>query len=259
MSKHRHKYQHTRGRIMDMVESLEVGDALPPERSLCEAFEISRVTLRRALDELAREGYLVRRQGSGTFVARPKVTQPLTLSSFSEDMRRRGLEPGGRVLSTGRVSAGARLGRRMDVSPETGLLEVARLRLADGEPMAIETLYSPLELLPGIREGDLKDSSFYALLQERYGVEIGSGVQTIEPTVTNEEESQALQVPPRSPAFLFERTTRSAGGEVVEFVRSVYRGDRYKIMTELPPPGEPASVTVSGTSRPEIGTGGEGV
>ncbi|MDN5697844.1 MAG: GntR family transcriptional regulator, partial [Rubrobacter sp.] len=72
METHRHKYQHIRGRIMDMVESLEVGEALPPERSLCEMFEVSRVTLRRALDELAREGYLVRRQGSGTFVARPK-------------------------------------------------------------------------------------------------------------------------------------------------------------------------------------------
>lgn len=219
-----------------MVESLEVGEALPPERSLCEMFEVSRVTLRRALDELAREGYLVRRQGSGTFVARPKITQPLTLSSFSEDMRRRGFEPGSRTISTATVSAGARLGRRLEVSPEAGLLEVTRLRLADGESMAIETLYAPLELLPGIAEEDLTDFSFYELLQERYGIEIGSGVQTIEPTVTNEEESQALEVPLHSPAFLFERTTRSEDGRVLEFVRSIYRGDRYRITAELPPP-----------------------
>ena len=158
-----------------MVESLEVGEALPPERSLCEAFGVSRVTLRRALDELAREGYLVRRQGSGTFVARPKITQPLTLSSFSEDMRRRGFTPGSRTISTATVSAGARLGRRIEVSPEAGLLEVTRLRLADWESMAIETLYAPLELLPGIADEDLTDFSFYELLQERYGVEIGSG------------------------------------------------------------------------------------
>lgn len=233
---HRHKYQHIRGRIMDMAGSLEVGEALPPERGLCEVFGVSRVTLRRAVDELAREGYLVRRQGSGTFVARPKITQPLTLSSFSEDMRRRGFMPSSRTLSAGTVSAGARLGRRLEVSPEAELLEVSRLRLADGESMAIETLYSPRELLTGLAEDELTDFSFYDLLQKRYGVVVGSGVQTIEPTVTNGEESETLAVPLHSPAFLFERTTRSEDGRVLEFVRSIYRGDRYRITAELPPP-----------------------
>jgi len=91
-------------------------------------------------------------------------------------------------------------------------------------------------LVPGLTATDLEDHSFYALLRERYGIVIDGGIQTIEPTVTNEEESAALGVPLHSPAFLFERITRNGGGEVVEYVRSIYRGDRYRLVTELSGP-----------------------
>jgi GntR family transcriptional regulator len=98
--------------------------------------------------------------------------------------------------------------------------------------MAIETLHVPQKLVPGLTRKDFDNTSFYDLLTDRYGIEIVGGVQTIEPTVTNEEESEALGVPLHSPAFQFERTTRSSD-EIVEFVRSIYRGDRYKLVTEL--------------------------
>jgi GntR family transcriptional regulator len=88
-------------------------------------------------------------------------------------------------------------------------------------------------LVPGISARDLEVLSFYELLENRYGITIVGGLQTIEPTVTNEEESEALGVPLHSPAFVFERTTRSASGEIVEYVRSLYRGDRYRLVTEL--------------------------
>ena len=110
-----------------------------------------------------------------------------------------------------------------------------RLRLADNETMAIETLHVPQTLVPGLTAEDLDGGSFYELLRERYGVSIEGGVQTIEPTVTNEEESSALGVPLHSPAFLFERTTKADNGTVVEFVRSIYRGDRYVLATSLSP------------------------
>jgi GntR family transcriptional regulator len=110
---------------------------------------------------------------------------------------------------------------------------IKRVRLADHETMAIETLHVRESLVPGLTAADLEQSSFYDILQERFGIEIVGGLQTIEPTVTNEEESDALGVPLHSPAFLFERTTRSAAGEIVEYVRSLYRGDRYKLVTEL--------------------------
>jgi GntR family transcriptional regulator len=118
-----------------------------------------------------------------------------------------------------------------------------RLRLADRETMAIETLHVREALVPGLTAGDLEGGSFYELLRTRYGIVISGGVQTIEPTVTNEEESQALGVPLHSPAFLFERVTRSQRDELVEFVHSIYRGDRYRLVTDLtavPSPRRPA-------------------
>ena len=99
--------------------------------------------------------------------------------------------------------------------------------------------------------------SFYELLSKRYGIEIVGGVQTIEPTVTNEEESEALGVPLHAPAFQFERTTRAEGGVIVEFVRSIYRGDRYRLVTEFSrrdrPNGGPVLVPRDGSLVPERG------
>jgi len=226
------KQSHARQQVLDMIERLGIGNAIPSERQLSSDLGVSRLTVRAALDELAREGYVVRRRGSGTYVQHPKVSQDLTMTSFSEDMRRRGLEPGSRTLSLTTTLAGARLGRFLQVSPSEPILVAKRLRLADGEAMAIETLHIPEALAPGLTPQSL-DGSLYELLQDRYGIVIASGTQVIEPTVTNEEESAALGVPLHSPAFLFERTSRDLHDRTIEFVRSVYRGDRYRIVTEL--------------------------
>jgi len=220
---------------MDLIEALEVGQAIPSERRLCELLGVSRLTVRAALDELVGEGYLTRRHGSGTYVSEPKIALPLTLTSFSEDMRRRGMVPGSRTLELVVVSAGSRLCRHLDLSPEDPVVRVRRLRLADGEPMALEVLHVPAALVPGLTHTDLENASFYDLLQDRYSVTIASGWQTIEPAVTSEEESEALGVPLHSPAFLFERTTLAQSGRPIEFVRSFYRGDRYRLVTELLP------------------------
>ena len=115
------------------------------------------------------------------------------------------------------------------------IVVVKRLRLADDETMAIEWLHAPRALLQDLRREELADHSYYELLNTRRGIKIASGTQTIEPTVTSPEEAELLGVPVHAPAFLFERTTLSEGGEVVEFVRSVYRGDRYRLVTELRP------------------------
>ncbi len=226
------KQSHTRQHVLDLIEQLGVGTAIPSERQLSADLGVSRLTLRAALDDLAREGYLVRRRGSGTYVQHPKISQELTITSFSDDMRRRGMVPGSRTLSMSTILAGARLGRSLNVSPSEQIVVVKRLRLADGESMAIETLHIPEALVPGLTPKALT-GSFYDLLRDRYGVQIAEGIQAIEPTVTNEEESEVLGVPLHSPAFLFERTSRDDAGRTVEFVQSVYRGDRYRIVTEL--------------------------
>ena len=128
----------------------------------------------------------------------------------------------------------------LHVSPAEPVLSIKRLRLADGEPMAIELLNVRASLVPGLTGDDLEQSSFYDLLASRYEVEIVAGTQTVEPTVTNDEESAVLGVPLHSPALLFERVTRTITGDVVEFTTSTYRGDRYRLVTELGVGGRPA-------------------
>jgi GntR family transcriptional regulator len=227
------KQAETRDLVLDLIEQLSVGEAIPSERQLSADFGVSRLTVRAALDELVREGYLVRRHGSGTFVSEPKIAQELTMTSFTDDMRLRGLEPASKTLELRVTPAGARLGRLLHVSPSEPVVVAVRLRLAGGESMAIETVHIRASHVPGLTAKDLEEHSFYEILRERYGITVVGGEQTIEPTVTDEDESSALGVPLHSPAFRFERVTHSETGEIVEFVDSIYRGDRYRLVTAL--------------------------
>ncbi|SFO49628.1 GntR family transcriptional regulator [Actinomadura madurae] len=229
------KRQAVRRELLVMMDGLDVGDALPSERRLAEELGVSRPTLRQAIDGLVADGLLDRRHGSGTYVAEPRIAVSLTMTSFTEDMLRRGMKPGGRVLSFRTEPAGARIGRRLALSPAEEVFTIRRLRLADGATMAIETLYLPRALIPGLRRHDLEGRSFYELLRG-HGVVIASGTETIEPTVTTAEEAAELDVPVHTPAFLFERVTRDEGGRPLEYVRSVYRGDRYRLELDLRPP-----------------------
>src|ERR687888_2159773 len=140
------KQEQIRQRVVQLIQELGVGAAIPSERRLSTDIGVSRLTLRAALDELVREGYLVRKHGSGTFVGQPKIAQQLTLTSFSEDMRRRGMVPDSRTLRLENVHAGARVGRALNVSPDARVFQIRRLRLAGGGPVALET--PPVSLSP---------------------------------------------------------------------------------------------------------------
>src|SRR5690242_21691559 len=120
-------------RVLDLIEQLAVGDAIPSERQFSTNLGVSRLTVRAALDDLVREGLLVRKRGSGTFVSEPKIAQELTMTSFTEDMERRGMIPASRTLDLRTVPAGPWLGRTLHVSPSEPIVVVKRLRLADHE------------------------------------------------------------------------------------------------------------------------------
>src|SRR6476619_2482483 len=148
------KQAETRDLVLDLIEQLAVGEAIPSERQLSADFGVSRLTVRAALDDLVREGHLVRRHGSGTFKSEPKIAQELTMTSFTDDMRRRGMRPTSRTLSRTIELAGARLGRFMNVSPSEPIIVARRLRLADGVTMAIETLHVRESLAPNLSGAD---------------------------------------------------------------------------------------------------------
>ena len=227
------KQRETRESVLELIESLAVGDAIPSERQLGIDLGVSRLTVRAALDGLVREGYLVRRRGAGTFVAEPKVAKGFDVSSFSEDMRARADagEPHARPLRRSRGRAPGPDAPRVAVGANRlGQAPAARRRRPDGDRAPAR----PRVARAGDdRRGPGANSFSIDLLANRYGLEIAGGTQTVEPTVTNDEESAVLGIPLHSPALLFERVTRTASGDVIEFTSSTYRGDRYRLVTEL--------------------------
>jgi GntR family transcriptional regulator len=229
------KQRRLRSQLDELIASMAPGEPLPAERDLARDLGVARMTLRRAVDAMVAESLLVRRQGAGTFVAPAKVAQRLAANSFSADMRARGLRPGSRTLLSGRGPAGVMLAALLEVPPGSAVLHVRRVRLADDEPMAVEDLHVPGDLVPGLTGADLEDRSYYELLAQRFGHRIASGTQTAEAALTDPDDAAVLGVEPGAPAFCFERTCRVEGGRVAEFVRSVYRGDRYRIMVDIFP------------------------
>ena len=229
------KQRQVRASLEELIVGLSPGELLPVERDLARDLGVARMTLRRAVDQLVAEHRLIRRQGSGTFVAAPQVTQRPTATSFTADMRDRGLRPGGHTLFARVSPAGMMRAGLLAVPPHAHVLHVRRLRTADDEPMAVEDLHVPCEVAPGLTGQDLEDGSFYELLSVRYGTPIVAGTQTVEPCLTSAEEAELLGVEAGAPAFLFERTSRVADGRIAEFVRSIYRGDRYRIVVDIFP------------------------
>ncbi|MCX7623600.1 MAG: GntR family transcriptional regulator [Thermomicrobium sp.] len=230
------KYRQLQHVLEEMIAALRPGEAIPPERELEQRFGVSRVTVRQALHQLVLAGRLERGQGKGTFVARPKLEQGLALTSFSEEMLQRGMRPGSRMLGVRTVAATTDLAGFLDCQVGQPLIELRRLRLADGEPMALETVYLSAERFPSLLEADLTDRSLYAWLSERYGVELAHARQTIEATVLGPDEARLLEVPVGTPAFRLERVSYDRRDVPIELVRSLYRGDRYKLHARLERP-----------------------
>jgi GntR family transcriptional regulator len=212
---------------------LPPGSPIPTERSLASEFDVSRTTVRQALAELTVEGRLLRVQGKGTFAAEPKVAQRLQLSSYTEDMRAQGRQPSSRLIEASEVAAEAELARLLGVRAGAKVLRLHRLRLADNEPMAIETTHLALGRFRGLRRHLAPGASLYQVLRERFGVEMGYAEETIETALASPEEAELLGADIGLPMLLLSRHSFDVEGNPVEWVRSVYRGDRYKFVATL--------------------------
>jgi GntR family transcriptional regulator len=220
------KYQEVRDLILEEIEAREPGDALPQERELADRYEVSRATLRHALQLLADEGRVYSIRGQGTFVAQQRVSKDPVLTSFTEDMVKRGLEPGSRLLSADEVQAPVRTARALELEPGSPVFRIVRVRLADWLPMCLETLYLPTKLFPDLLREDL-EGSLYRLLTVRYRTEIASANQTFTAAVLNTRQADLLGVRRGTPALRVRRVSADTRGRLVEDAESLYRADRY--------------------------------
>ncbi len=211
-----------------------VNSTLPPERELVETYQVSRMTIRQAISELVNEGILIRRKGIGTFVAPPKLEQPLSsLTSFTEDMAQRGMKAGGHIVSFKETLPDPTIRKTLGLSAEDKVFECVRLRLADEEPMALETTTLVASICSGLQREDLENQSLYKVLAERWGIELDYATQSLEPILAPSHEATLLHIAPGSPLLLMHRISYDQNDRAVEHVKSLYRGDRYKIVTEL--------------------------
>jgi GntR family transcriptional regulator len=211
---------------------LQHGEALPPERDLADHVEISRVTVRKAVDELVREGLLIRRHGSGTFVAKPvsKVEQPLSrLTSFTEDMARRGLKTRAEWLERGLFEPSPDEMVMLGLPAGHLVARLGRLRVADDNPLAIERASLSAEVLP---DPESVKTSLYAELARRNARPVRA-IQRISACNIKDTDAALLGVTPGSAGLAIQRISYLASGKVVELTRSLYRGDAYDFVAEL--------------------------
>ncbi|GAA4249352.1 GntR family transcriptional regulator [Dactylosporangium darangshiense] len=232
------KHEVLRAHLEGLIDA-ELGpdERLPAERDLALQFGVSRMTVRQALDRLERERRVYRVRGAGTFVARPPITKGIELTSFSEDMRRRGLRPGSLLRAAEAVAAGAEVGVALGLRPGDEVYHVARVRTADGAPMCIEDVYLPAGAVPGLLELPL-DGSLYEALYLRYHIRLIRADQSIRAVVLDRDAAALLDVPAFSPALLVERTAFDQRDRAVERAVSTYRADRYAFEAEIVRPAE---------------------
>jgi GntR family transcriptional regulator len=214
----------------------EAHQPIPSERQLETIYSVSRTTIRQAIDLLVRQGFLYREHGRGTFVSPQKLQKGISeLTSFSEDMKQRGLKPGQKVLEIGYVEPPENVRQHLELADgQNRVLCIERLRLGDNIPMGLQTSYYNLPDEQTITLEDLEGyGSIYKILQEKFHLLPTEADETLEVALATPREASLLQIEPGSPLLVSERTTYSQYRRVIEFVKILYRGDRYRYFAKL--------------------------
>ena len=211
------------------------GDRLPSERDLSQQLGVSRMTVRHALDSLVNRGMAYRRQGAGTFVARPKVEHQVDiLVSFKDSMEQSGMRHNMKLLSLERMRANKKLANRLGINIGQLLCYIHRLRMHNGDPISLEHSYFPSSICPKIEQFDLEKRSIYKILENEFGIQIEIADQYFEPVVANKYESEMLSVSLNAPLMLVSRISYDVDGQAIEYGKDIYRGDMTRFVSRSP-------------------------
>ncbi|HMJ34561.1 MAG TPA: GntR family transcriptional regulator [Baekduia sp.] len=223
------KGEQLRSILEDLIGTLRPGDPLPSERELAERYDVARMTVRSEITRLAAEGLVERVQGRGTFVAEPRVAQAAALSSFTEDMRARGLTAGSRVLGQETVPADAVVSRGLEIDPGTPVVRLRRVRTADGDPMALEEAFLDAARFPDLAETSLEGASLFDVLENRFGVRFPTANQRVVAVEIVGEDANLLRVAPGRAGLKFHTILLDESERPLAYAWSLFRGDRYEI------------------------------
>jgi GntR family transcriptional regulator len=229
-------YQTVEESIFSQVSSgeLQANERLPSESELCTIYSVGRNTIRRAISELVKDGVLRTVPGVGTFVVDQLLDKTADyLFGFTQEMKLLGRKVTSRVLEAKIIPAGTFLARRLQVQLGAEIVFLNRVRLMDGEPTAIERSYLPHALCPGILKYDFSNESLYEILSTVYDKRPDHAEQVIEASLATPEVSQLLELTPPAVVIVFRRETHMASGQVIEYVDSELRGDRFRFYTNL--------------------------
>lgn len=209
---------------------LSSGDPVPSEWELSELYQVSRLTVRHALDNLSRQGWLNRRHGVGTFVSKPNVARitPSKLS-FTEQMRAIGRVPSSHQIYIRINPASIQVAAGLEILEGEPAIEIMRVRLADGEPILLETSYLSQKHFPEFDcNTDLSNTSLYEYLNTHYHITVATMDQTLEPVLLTESQAHYLETQPGTPALYSEVNAYDPRGDLIEYSQSVTRGDQCK-------------------------------
>ena len=231
------KYRQIADRLASDIATgrLKVGDQIPPERTIAEDLGISRMTVRMALRHLAERGMIEARVGQGTFVGAPVIQQQLsTLTGFTEEMERQGRRAGSIVTEASLRAPSADAALALELPAGAEVWHISRIRLADGEPVALETTEVIAANTPGLLEkADFGRMSLYAVLQDQFGLRPATADQTLAAAAADSTVAVPLGIAVGSPVLRLTRLTRDTSGRPFEHVRSFYRGDAFVMKVRL--------------------------
>lgn len=209
---------------------------LPSENELAERHSITRATVRHALSVLEREGWIYREKGKGSFAAVRRVEHEVNaLVSTTEDMQRRGWDLLTRVISVKEILAPPHVARALEIPVHAPVYELCRLRLVNDDTLSLQTTFISVQLCPHLDQNDLTQSLYY-LYENRYGLRLWTGQEILRARCVTTLEAELLEVPENTAVMAMERISYAATGVAVEFVKAIWRGDRYDFKVTLSRP-----------------------
>ena len=212
---------------------LEDNEKLPTEEEICKLFNVSRTTARQALNGLANEGYIYKSQGKGSFVNLSKMKMQLnSLQGFSEEMRNKGMVPSSKLVSVKMCNPDAYIAEKLGIDSTIKIYSICRIRFANDIALSLENAYLPFFICPDVQKYDLT-GSLYKILYDNYNISPVRANQCIAASFIDKKTAKLLNVSAGTQALVIERTTHLSNDKPFEYVRSIYRGDKYKFYVDM--------------------------